>query len=262
MLAACAREMHSCAMSNPFEAGGANYAAHRPTYPPALASALAGLVAEHSCAVDVGCGSGQLSVLLADHFDQVIALDPSQSQLSGAEPHARVSYQVSPAEALPLSDASANLITAAQAAHWFDRPKFYREVQRIAAPGAALALITYNNAVVEAEALEPIIALYYALDPWWRPEREDVETAYARFEFPFERLAFEAGQIERYWDFAAMKAYLETWSALRLAREAGEGAMIDKHMAVAAEAWGQGMRQVIWPVTVLAGRVRQEERLK
>lgn len=242
-------------MTNPFQAGGANYAANRPSYPPALAETLAGLVDHHDMAVDVGCGSGQLSALLASHFDQVIALDPSESQLSGAMAHPRVRYQAAPAERLPVSDGAADLITAAQAAHWFDRPKFYAEARRIAAPGAVLALITYNNAEVDADALAPIMDLYHALDPWWRPEREDVETAYARFDFPFDEFALDGGVIERDWEFASMRAYLETWSAQRLAREAGEGAMVDDHLARAEAAWGDGVRRVVWPITVRAGRV-------
>jgi Methylase involved in ubiquinone/menaquinone biosynthesis len=242
-------------MTNPFEAGGAAYAANRPTYPPALAKTLAGLVERHKLAVDVGCGSGQLSVLLADHFDEVLGLDPSDSQLSGAAAHPRVRYQCAPAEALPVADGAAALITAAQAAHWFDRPKFYAEVRRIAAPGAVLALITYNNAEFDAAARAPIMALYRALDPWWRPERVDVETGYARFEFPFEGFDVDGGVIERDWEFAAMRAYLETWSALRAAREAGQGAMIEDHLARAESAWGERVLRVTWPITVRAGRV-------
>lgn len=242
-------------MTNPFEAGGEAYAANRPTYPPKLAETLAGLVDRRTLAVDVGCGSGQLSVLLAEHFDQVIGLDPSASQLSGAHPHPRVRYQAAPAESLPVADGTCDLITAAQAAHWFDRAKFYAEVRLIASPGAVLALITYNNPEIDAQALAPIMALYDALDPWWRPERVDVETGYARFDFPFEPMEADGGVIERAWNFAAMAAYLETWSALRFARDAGQGAMVDDHLARAKAAWGDQVRRVVWPVTVRAGRV-------
>ena len=242
-------------MTNPFESGGAAYAANRPTYPPALAATLSGLVERRALAADVGCGSGQLSVLLADHFDQVIGLDPSASQLSGAHPHPRVRYQAAPAESLPVEDGTADLITAAQAAHWFDRAKFYAEVRRVAAPGAVLALITYNNPQIDVRALAPIMALYDALDPWWRPERVDVETGYARFEFPFDECQVDGGVIERDWDFAAMAAYVQTWSALRFAREAGEGALVDDHLVRAKAAWGDDVRRVVWPITVRAGRV-------
>lgn len=242
-------------MTNPFEAGGEAYAANRPSYPPALATTLAGLVRRRDLAVDVGCGSGQLSVLLGEHFKAVEAYDPSESQLSGAQAHPNVSYAAAPAEQLPTADGAADLITAAQAAHWFDRPRFYAEVRRIAAPGAVLALITYNNAEFDAQARAPVMALYDALDPWWRPERADVEAGYATFDFPFDEVSVDGGIIERVWDFAAMRAYLETWSALRAAREAGQGPMIEDHLARAEAAWGGGRRAVTWPITVRAGRI-------
>lgn len=241
--------------ANPFTAGGENYAAHRPTYPAQLAEALAGVTQERGLAVDVGCGSGQLSVLLAEHFEAVEAYDPSESQLSGAVAHPKVRYAVAPAEELPSADGSADLITAAQAAHWFDRPRFYKEVRRIAKPGAVLALITYNNPVGDDAALAPYRALYDALDPWWRPERVDVETLYSRFEFPFKEFELEVDPIRRDWDVAAMSNYVQTWSALRLAREAGEEALIQRHLTDAIDAWGPGTRTVEWPIGMRIGRV-------
>lgn len=245
---------------NPFEKGGARYAAGRPIYPPKLAFTLAGLVSDHTLAVDVGCGTGQLSVLLAEYFSAVRAFDPSDSQLAHVRPHPKVSYAKAPAEALPLAGGSATLITAAQAAHWFDRPRFYEEVRRIAAPGAVLALITYNNAEADTEAMKPIGQLYHALDPWWRPEREDVETAYARFDFPFDEIAAKGGAIVHDWTFEEMRAYLESWSALRAARADGQDEMIDAYLDQARKAWGEGEVRVRWPITLRAGFVHKPVR--
>ncbi len=245
---------------NPFEQGGARYAAGRPVYPGKLAFTLEGLVSNHTLAVDVGCGTGQLSVLLAEHFKSVRAFDPSESQLAHARPHPRVSYARAPAEALPIASGSANLITAAQAAHWFDRPRFYAEVRRIAAPGAVLALITYNNAKADTEAMKPIGQLYQALDPWWRPEREDVETAYARFDFPFDAIPAKGGAIIHDWTFEEMRAYLESWSALRAARADGEDEMINGYLDKARKAWGEGEIRVRWPITIRAGFVHKPVR--
>lgn len=245
---------------NPFEQGGARYAAGRPVYPGKLAFTLEGLVSNHTLAVDVGCGTGQLTVLLAEHFKSVRAFDPSESQLAHAWPHPRVSYARAPAEALPIASGSANLITAAQAAHWFDRPRFYAEVRRIAAPGAVLALITYNNAEADTEAMKPIGQLYQALDPWWRPEREDVETAYARFDFPFDAIPAKGGAIIHDWTFEEMRAYLESWSALRAARADGEDEMINGYLDKARKAWGEGEIRVRWPITIRAGFVHKPVR--
>jgi SAM-dependent methyltransferase len=246
--------------SNPFEQGGERYASGRPVYPSKLAFTLAGLVSNHALAVDVGCGTGQLSVLLAEYFDAVRAFDPSDSQLAHARAHPKVSYAKAPAEALPVASGSANLITAAQAAHWFDRPRFYAEVRRIAAPGAVLALITYNNAEADTEAMKPIGQLYQALDPWWRAEREDVETAYARFDFPFDEIEAQGGAIVHDWTFDEMAAYLESWSALRAARADGQDEMADKYLDQARELWGEDKIRVRWPITIRAGFVHKPVR--
>lgn len=61
--------------------------------------------------------------------------------------HERVQYRVSPAERLHVGDRSACLVTAAQAAHWFELPRFYDEVRRVSIPGAMLALFSYGRAV-------------------------------------------------------------------------------------------------------------------
>ncbi len=240
---------------NPFEAGGSAYAAHRPSYAPQLAEALASVAPGRDLAVDVGCGSGQLSVLLGDVFERVDAFDPSASQLSGAQPHPKVHYAAAPAEALPVADHCADLITAAQAAHWFDRPRFYAEVKRIAQPGAVVALITYNNPIGDEAALAPFRALYEALDPWWRPERRDVEAGYSTFEFPFEEFELDVDPIRRDLTVEAMSDYVQTWSALRIARDAGQEALIARHLEAAKDAWGQGTHVIEWPIAMRIGRV-------
>jgi SAM-dependent methyltransferase len=239
----------------PFMAGGKDYAAYRPTYPAQLAEALAAVAPGRALAVDVGCGSGQLSVLLGDRFEAVAAFDPSESQLAGAAAHPRVHYAVASAEQLPGTGHSADLVTAAQAAHWFDRPRFYEEVWRIARPGAVVALITYNHPVGDDAALAPFRALYDALAPWWRPERRDVETGYACFEFPFDEFELNLDPIRREWGVDAMCAYVQTWSALRLARAAGEDAMIEHHLADARAAWGTETYIIEWPIATRIGRV-------
>jgi len=71
---------HEPSRGNPFETGGADYARHRPTYPPALVDFLADHCARTELAVDVGCGNGQLSRLLTARFAKVIATDASADQ--------------------------------------------------------------------------------------------------------------------------------------------------------------------------------------
>ncbi|XP_028993260.1 putative methyltransferase DDB_G0268948 [Betta splendens] len=98
-------------------------------------------------ALDVGCGSGQGSVLLAKHFTSVVATDVSRAQLEEALLHANrpnITYKQCAAEELPLDDGSVDLVAAMSAFHWFDRPRFLREAHRVLKPRGCLALLNYT----------------------------------------------------------------------------------------------------------------------
>ncbi|XP_056146082.1 putative methyltransferase DDB_G0268948 [Lampris incognitus] len=98
-------------------------------------------------AVDVGCGSGQGTVLLANHFASVVGIDVSPAQLEVALGHAtapNVTYRQCVAEELPFSDSSVDLVTAMSAFHWFERPRFLQEAHRVLKPHGCLALLNYT----------------------------------------------------------------------------------------------------------------------
>src|SRR3546814_17762110 len=117
-----------------FSSGSDGYAAYRPTYPAALTDELARISPAHERALDCGCGTGQLSVLLAGRFRHVTATDASAAQIGQARPHDRVAYRVALAENSGLPDASIGLVKGAQAAHWRDLGKFYPARRRNAPP--------------------------------------------------------------------------------------------------------------------------------
>ena len=243
--------------ANWFDEGGQSYARFRPTYPPALAAHLAGIAPGRGRAVDVGCGSGQLTVQLAGQFAEVVGVDPSREQIGNAAPHARVSYLCAPAEELPLADGCADLVTAAQAAHWFDLPAFHAEARRLGAPGAIIALVSYGVLRLDGTALNARFARFYGdeIGAFWPPERRLVDGGYADMDFPFEELPPPAMAIEREWDLGAVLGYVSTWSAVRRAREAGQGAMLDGFADDLSRLWGEGERRVCWPVNMRIGRL-------
>jgi SAM-dependent methyltransferase len=199
-----------------FSARSADYAAYRPTYPRALINYLADQCTQTKLALDVGCGTGQLSVLLADRFEHVIATDASAQQIEKAEAHERVEYRVAPAERSGLPNHTVDLITAAQAAHWFDLDAFYAEVRRVGKPGAVLALIAYG--VIQADPeIDLVIRHFYeeVAGPYWPPERRHVENGYRSFHFPFEERAAPPLAIEVQWQASDLLGYIDTWSAVR-----------------------------------------------
>ena len=245
------------AFKDHFSAGSENYAASRPDYPPELAAFLAEASPARGLAVDCGCGTGQLTVRLAEHFNEVLATDASARQIAAAAPHPRVTYRTAPAEASGLEPDLADLIVAAQAAHWFDIEAFYAEARRIARPGALLALVTYGVFHVEGDA-EPAVQEFYwkTIAPYWPPERRHVEVGYRSLPFPFMEIAVPEMEIVRHWTRADMMAYVDTWSAVRQAEKDGKAALVQDFTVALAKIWPQGERLTVrWPLAVRAGTV-------
>jgi hypothetical protein len=108
----------------------AGYAAFRPQYPRALFEFLAAIAPRRGRVWDCGTGTGQAAVELAAWFDDVIATDVSAAQIAQAPSNPKIEWIVTPAETTPLQSASIDLVTVAQALHWFDHARFYDEVRR------------------------------------------------------------------------------------------------------------------------------------
>lgn len=239
-----------------FSAHAGGYAAHRPTYPPALVEYLAGVAPRTGLAWDAGCGSGQLSALLGERFDRVVATDPSLEQLGRAPAHPRVEYREATSEHSGLDDACVDLAVAAQAAHWFDLDGYYREVQRVAAPGAAVALISYGGTRVSPE-LDPIIEGFRVdqLAPLWPPQRIHVEDGYRSLPFPFREAPAPSFEIRLQWTLVDLLAYMRTWSALRSLEPGEASAMLEDLRDRLVAAWGSDdtARTVVWPLSLRVG---------
>jgi len=197
------------------------YANFRPGYPPELFAWLARISPAHDAAWDCGCGSGQASVALAEHFSVVHATDVALEQIAAARPHARVQYSVAPAEASGLDDCSVDLVTVAQALHWFDVAAFYAEAKRVARRGAALVVWTYPRPQFVDAELDHRFFVFYSevVGSHWPKERKHVETGYRTLSFPFEEIAAPEFGIELEWSLDQVVGYVSSWSATSRYRE-------------------------------------------
>jgi len=236
----------------------AAYAAHRPSYPAALVDFLARLAPARRLAWDSGCGSGQLSVLLAGPFARVVASDASPEQIARAVPHPKVEYRCVAAEASGLPERVADLAAAAQAAHWFDLPAYYAEVRRVVRRGGIVALISYG--VVTADpAVDAVIQPFYrnVLASYWPPERRHVDDAYRSLPFPFEELDTPAFEIRLDWRLDELIGYVGTWSAVWALEQAQGPGPFAAFRRVLADAWGPpaAVRPMCWPLALRVGRV-------
>ncbi|MGD9724137.1 MAG: class I SAM-dependent methyltransferase [Pirellulales bacterium] len=234
------------------------YTQFRPRYPRALFAFLATLPAQRESAWDCGTGNGQAAVDLAEHFARVLATDPSSNQIAHAQPHPRVEYLVARAEACPLADQSVDLITVAQALHWFDRPAFYREVRRVGSAGSVLAAWSYGLAAITAEIDRVVWRLYEEiLGEYWPPERRLIELRYTTLDFPFVRIDVPEFSMTVDWQLADLLGYLTTWSSLeRYQQQRGENplALVERDLTAA---WGDPatVRTVRWPLFLLVGQI-------
>src|SRR5690242_3844379 len=127
-----------------FSTAASEYASYRPTYPKELIDYLASLAPNHNIVWDCGCGTGQMSVLLAERFKRVIATDASAHMIQNAELCENVDYRRMRAEDSDLPDEHVDMVVVAQAVHWFDLSAFYNEVWRVVKPGGIIALIAYE----------------------------------------------------------------------------------------------------------------------
>lgn len=236
---------------NPFETGSANYLSSRPVYPQSLVDYLANQCDRHSLALDVGCGNGQLSYLLASRFQKIIATDLSAEQISCAIPQERVIYKCAAAEHISADISDVDLIVAAQSAHWFNLTKFYSEVSRVSRAGTVLALVSYGVPVIEGDVGRIFNEFYWGdLHNLWPREREQVESCYRDIYFPFQEIAMPYIVIERKWTLSDLMGYVDSWSAVQLASEKHHVDIVSSFKEVIAKSWGNPNTSysITWPI--------------
>lgn len=244
------------AFKDHFSKQAEDYARYRPRYPDELFAYLAGLVPEHDCAWDCGTGSGQAALALARHFARVIATDPSARQIAQAQAHERVTYVVSEAEHAAIVSRAVNLITVAQALHWFQLEAFYAEVRRILKPGGALAVWSYDllRLAPEIDALLDDFNLN-VVGSFWPAERQWIGARFAELPLPFAELAAPAFEMAAYWRLHDLLGYVSTWSATQrfiAARGFDPVPQLGERLELV---WGkpEKPRRVRWPLSVRVG---------
>lgn len=241
-----------------FSSLAANYAGFRPTYPAALFDWLAGQAPGRALAWDCAAGSGQASLDLAERFDAVIASDASAAQIGAAPPHPRIAYRVASAEDCGLDDASVDLISVAQALHWFDLDRFYAEAQRVLKPGGLLAVWSYGVLHLDDPACDAAALHFYGetVGPYWPAERKLVEDGYRSLPFPFTELAVPPFAMQAEWNLVQLLGYFSSWSATARYRQATGNDPVQLAAAALEPLWGapQTLRTVRWPLAIRVGR--------
>lgn len=199
-----------------FSENSEEYRKFRPTYPAELFSYLASLSNHHQRAWDCATGTGQSARSLSNYFSEIIATDASNTQIKNAIETSRVTYRVATAEKSSIESNSIDLITVAQALHWFNMDAFSKEVNRVLKEGGIIAVWSYNLFSMQ-ENIDGVIENFYGtvLEDFWPKERKIVESGYRNIQLPFKEIEAPIFYMSEEWNLSQLMGYLCTWSAVK-----------------------------------------------
>ncbi|EMF82218.1 methyltransferase domain protein [Leptospira weilii serovar Topaz str. LT2116] len=240
-----------------FSSHSFSYSEFRPGYPLELFLYLKNLVPNAKIVWDCGTGTGQAAVSLAATFEKVIATDPSTNQISSAEPRKNVEYRICKAEDSTLENDEVDLITVAQAFHWFNFESFYKEAIRVGRKNGILAIWGYDLHRISPEIDNIVDKLYRVIvGSYWPPERKYVEEKYKTIPFPFEEIIPPSFSMKEEWTVDQILGYLRTWSSVRKYIQKNES---DPVLLVETEIrnfWGKAQTKIVeWPLFLKIGKL-------
>jgi ubiquinone/menaquinone biosynthesis C-methylase UbiE len=240
-----------------FSNQAATYRRFRPHYPKELFDFLASITPTKQSAWDCATGNGQAAVALADYFEKVTATDASEEQIKLAIEHSNVQYEVGTVENSELDDRSQDLITIANALHWFDIEPFFLEAQRVLKPKGVIAAWCYEAFNIDDSVSPSFDALYADLKSFWPKQIKLVRDKYKTIDFPFEEIHTPNFEMKLEWDLTHCLGYIASWSAVQAYRKELGKDPIEKHFDSICDAWGDHTvkRTVTWQVHIRVGRV-------
>ncbi|PBQ30288.1 SAM-dependent methyltransferase [Sphingobacteriaceae bacterium] len=246
-------------MKDNFSLQSEQYLKFRPGYPSALVKFLTEIVRTRESAWDCGTGNGQLAFELSKNFKQVYASDISESQVKEASAKANIQYLVESAEKTSFADNSFDLITVAQAIHWFNFAAFYAEAQRTIKRGGVLAVIGYGLLKTGTETDAVISELYgKVLGGYWDKERKYIDENYKTIPFPFEELIAPEFPNEYEWTFDQLIGYLQTWSAVKHYEKQKNENPVLTMLPELQKAWGaEIVRKIKFPILLRLARIQK-----
>ncbi len=204
----------------------------------------------------IATGNGQAAIGLAAHFARVVATDASAPQIESAEPYSAVEYCVAPAEKSGIPARCVDLVTVAQALHWFDIPAFFAEAQRVLKPGGVISVWAYNLLSVSPEIDALVNRFYFETTArFWPPERAILESGYAEIDFPFEEITPPPFEMCRHWRLDQLLGYLRTWSATQKFIAARGFDPVDSLGNELGALWPCDEEMLVrWPLSLRVGR--------
>lgn len=161
-----------------FNPSAADYRRYRVGFPPEFFARLQGIGVglPGQRVVDFGTGTGTIARGMAQRGCQVIGVDPATRMLDEArilaeEDGVSVRYLAAPAEATGLPARSADVVTAGQCWHWFDRARAANEAKRLLVPQGRLVIAHFDWVPLRGNIIAATHALILEHNPAWATTR-------------------------------------------------------------------------------------------
>ena len=193
------------------------YKKFRPVYPEKLYELILKATANRDVVWDCATGNGQVANVLSKYFNKVYATDISEQQLKHAIQCDNIIYSVQRAEHSTFSDQQFDLITVAQAMHWFDFDAFSKEANRVLKDDGTICVWGYGPLKMENKVGELVDKFYKdVVGPYWDDERKHIDEGYKNVKLNFKHIEIHNEfAIEEQWTIEQLQGYFDSWSSVQ-----------------------------------------------
>jgi ubiquinone/menaquinone biosynthesis C-methylase UbiE len=244
-----------------FSSTSREYSFSRPIYPDDLYKFLNDITPNKDTAWDCATGNGQAAIGLCKYFKNVIASDASKGPLEYRFNRNNIMYEMFPAEKANINDNSVDLITVAQAAHWFDLDMFYKEITRICKHNGILAIWSYGMHKIDNDIdkiSEKLNVGGDILGRYWPRETDYVKEDYKTIPFPFEEIPSPKFEMTVNWTLDDLVSYMQTWSAVKRFSTEKKFNPLSLVMDELEGLWGNHDRRKVvkWDINLRVGKIQ------
>lgn len=203
-----------------FNNNSSHYATYRPKYPRELYENISSLCKNHNLVWDCACGNGQVAIDISEYFEKVEASDIAENQIANAFKKSNINYSIQNSEATSFPNDYFDAICIAQALHWFNLNKFFKEAKRVLKKDGIFICWGYSFFKINDD-IDNLLNhfLLNKIDTFWSENNRSLHNQYNNIKFPFKSINFPRINMIENWSINRLIEYLNTWSSVKLYNE-------------------------------------------